>query len=368
MPIFCLKRKIKMPTTFSLCMIVKNEEKTLGRCLDSVAEIVDEIIIVDTGSKDRTVEIARKYTDKIFFFDWRDDFAAARNYAFSKGSQEYNVWLDADDVIEPKDKKLFLDLKNNLEPDTDIVMLPYVISVDEQGNPSFHYYRERIIKNSPEYFWQGRIHEAIVPFGKVIYEDAAVTHKKEYVSDPNRNIRILEEIKKERDLTPREEYYYGRELFEKGKYLQAIETLEKFLKNPEGWVENKIDGCMVLSKCYQQNGDVINAFRSLFESFLWETPRAEVCCELGRLFLEEGKYLQSIHWYKSALEKSDFQSKSGFINEDYYGYIPYMGLCVAYDRLGDKAVAKVYNEMAGLFHPLSEAYIQNKKYFQMTDE
>lgn len=65
--------------TVSLCMIVKNEEKVLGRCLDSAKEIADEIIIVDTGSTDRTKEIAAEYTEKIYDFEWNDDFSAARN-------------------------------------------------------------------------------------------------------------------------------------------------------------------------------------------------------------------------------------------------------------------------------------------------
>ena len=79
----------------SLCMIVRNEEKVLERCLKSVADIVDEIIIVDTGSIDRTKEIAADYTDKIYDFLWCDDFSAARNFAFSKGTGEYFLWMDA---------------------------------------------------------------------------------------------------------------------------------------------------------------------------------------------------------------------------------------------------------------------------------
>ena len=73
----------------SCCMIVKDEEKVLARCLDSIADLMDEIIIVDTGSTDRTKEIARKYTDKIYDFKWIQDFSAARNYAFSLAKMEY---------------------------------------------------------------------------------------------------------------------------------------------------------------------------------------------------------------------------------------------------------------------------------------
>ena len=81
----------------SLCMIVKNEEAVIGRCLESVQGMVDEIIIVDTGSEDRTKEIVERYTDKIYDFSWRDDFAAARNYSFSLASGDFILWLDADD-------------------------------------------------------------------------------------------------------------------------------------------------------------------------------------------------------------------------------------------------------------------------------
>lgn len=72
-----------MPT-ISLCMIVKNEEAHIARCLDSVVELVDEIIIVDTGSTDRTVEIVSAYTSQVYMYPWKDDFSEARNYSFSK--------------------------------------------------------------------------------------------------------------------------------------------------------------------------------------------------------------------------------------------------------------------------------------------
>lgn len=95
----------------SLCMIVRDEEDVLRRCLASAAEAVDEIIIVDTGSADRTKEIAAEFTDKIYDFVWRDDFAAARNFAFSKGSGDYLMWLDADDVLPAPDAEKLLAFK-----------------------------------------------------------------------------------------------------------------------------------------------------------------------------------------------------------------------------------------------------------------
>ena len=92
-----------MPT-ISLCMIVKNEEKHIARCLDSVAGLVDEIVIVDTGSSDRTVEIASRYTPRVYSYPWKDDFSDARNHAFSKATMDYCMWMDADDVLEEAER------------------------------------------------------------------------------------------------------------------------------------------------------------------------------------------------------------------------------------------------------------------------
>ena len=100
--------------TFSLCMIVKNEEAVLERCLESLKGLFEEIVIVDAGSTDSTKAIAAKYTDKIYDFQWINDCAAARNYAFSLCSMDYNYSADADEVLDENNRRLFLDLKQNI--------------------------------------------------------------------------------------------------------------------------------------------------------------------------------------------------------------------------------------------------------------
>ncbi|MFR3080054.1 MAG: glycosyltransferase [Intestinimonas butyriciproducens] len=127
--------------TISLCMIVKNEEAVLGRCLDSAAGLVDEIVVVDTGSTDATREIATRYADRVCEFAWIDDFAAARNFAFAQASMEYCMWLDADDVLLMQDREKFLDLKRSLPASVDVVMMKYHTAFDRAGNPTFSYYR-----------------------------------------------------------------------------------------------------------------------------------------------------------------------------------------------------------------------------------
>ena len=131
----------------SLCMIVKNEEDVLARCLESAADLVEEIVIVDTGSTDSTREIAARFTGQVYDFPWRDDFAAARNESFARASMDYCLWLDADDVLLEADREAFLKLKETLDPAVNVVMAPYHVGFDGSGRVTFSYYRERLIKN-----------------------------------------------------------------------------------------------------------------------------------------------------------------------------------------------------------------------------
>ncbi|MFR9069355.1 MAG: glycosyltransferase family 2 protein, partial [Paraclostridium sp.] len=89
--------------TLSICMIVKNEEKNIGRCLDSIKEISDEIIIVDTGSTDRTIEICKSYFAKIIQYKWNNDFSEARNISIDYATKDYILFLDADEEIPKED-------------------------------------------------------------------------------------------------------------------------------------------------------------------------------------------------------------------------------------------------------------------------
>ncbi len=350
--------------TISLCMIVKNEEMYIARCLDSVAELVEEIIIVDTGSTDRTVEIVSNYTSKVYSYPWKDDFSDARNYSFSKASMDYCMWMDADDILEETEKEKFLQLKRSLSPDTDIVMMKYNTSFDEAGMPSFSYYRERWIRNSSEYRWVGAVHEVIPPKGSVIYSDIAICHKKMSPGDPERNLRIYQKMLAEgKVLEPRQQYYYGRELYYHKQYKEAISVLEQFLLSPEGWVENKIEACSICANCYFRLGQEQSALITLLRSMSFDLPRAELCCEIGKYFLEHGNYHNAVYWYETALNTPKNEYAGGFILPDCYDYVPLLQLCVCYDKMGDQQKAKEYNERAGVCKPYSKAYLYNKHYF-----
>lgn len=351
--------------TISLCMIVKNEEMHIARCLDSVAELVDEIIIVDTGSDDRTVEIASGYTSKIYSYPWTDDFSEARNYSFSKASMDYCMWMDADDILEKTEKEKFLKLKQELTPDTDIVMMKYITAFDEAGKPSFSYFRERWVRNNGKYRWIGAVHEVIPPHGSIVYSDIAICHKKINAGNPDRNLKIYQKMLADgKTLDPRQQYYYGRELYYHKQYEEAVSVFEQFLLSPDGWIENKIEACMVCADCYFQMGQEHAALLTLLRSMSFDRPRAELCCEIGKYFLKHGNYHIAVYWYETALRVSKNEYADGFVQPDCYDYIPFLQLCVCYDKIGDRQKAKEYNEKAGACKPYSKAYLYNKQYFE----
>jgi glycosyltransferase involved in cell wall biosynthesis len=350
--------------TLSVCMIVKNEEDVLGRCLDCVKYFADEIIIVDTGSNDRTKEIAAQYTDKIYDFEWIYDFAAARNFSFSKATKDYVMWLDADDVIDKKNRRALKELKRTLNPEVDMVMMKYDVAFDEHNNPTFSYYRERIFKRSMEYRWVSEIHEVIEARGKVIHSPIAVYHKKIHPTEAGRNLRIFQNmILNGKQLDPRQQFYYARELYYNDLFNEAINEFNHFLQEGKGWVENNISACQDLAKCYYKTEQDTAAIEALFRSFLYDEPRAEICCEIGKHFFERNTYTTAIFWYKLASERPMHEENGGFVTKDSYGITPFLQICVCYDRLGNYEKAAEYNEMAGKINPDSRAYLYNKKYF-----
>lgn len=351
--------------TISLCMILKNEEKVLARCLDSVSDLVDEIIIVDTGSTDHTKEIAANYTSHIYSFPWCDDFSAARNYSFSKASMDYCMWMDADDILNNSEHENFLHLKQTLNPDTDFVMMKYQTSFDEADNPLFSYFRERWIKNNRQYLWIGEVHEVIPPCGNILYSDIAISHKKESAGDPDRNLRIYSKmISQGKTLDPRHQYYYARELYYHQRYEEAIAAFEEFLKSPNGWIENKIEACSICARCYYHLKQDDKALQTLLLSLSFDTPRSEICCDIGKHFLEHENYTSAIYWYETASTTKRNDRAGGFILPDCYDYIPFLQLCVCYHKIGDYKKAEEYNEKAGICKPYSKSYLYNKNYFE----
>ncbi len=348
--------------SISLCMIVKNEERSLGRCLSSVEGVFDEIIVVDTGSADTTKQLALQYTDKVFDFEWQDDFSAARNYAFSLATSQYAMWLDADDVILPRDRELLEKTVATLETDCpDVVFMPYNVGFDEKGNVTLSFNRERIIKLGVGLWFEGEIHEAISPKGKIAFSPAAITHLKTHVNEPGRNLRIFEKmLASGKRLTPRDKYYYARELSWVGKTVDALGYYASVIEDPLAWSENRISACCESAGILFSMQRYAEALDILKKSLAFGPLRADVACELGRIYLSLNDLEQAKRWYLSALGA---RTDGGFITEDQKGFIPLIQLCVIFDRQGDLKTAFDFNERAGKLKPSSREYVYNKRYF-----
>lgn len=351
--------------TISVCMIVKNEEDVLARCLDCARRFADEIIVVDTGSTDKTKEIAKDFTENVYDFVWTDDFSAARNESFLHATKDYCLWLDADDILEESEIEKLLRLKETLDPQTNAVYMKYHTGFDAQGKPSFSYFRERMIRRTAGMVWQGAVHEAIAAYGKTLHTDIAVTHRKLKVKDPDRNLRIYEkELEKGHVLSPRDLFYYARELTYHRRDEEAESLLENVIDSDEAWIENRIEACRTLSQCRLRLGKPREALEALLQSLRFDSPRAEICCDIGLHFLQKKQYRQAAFWYESALSHPRNDASGAFVLPECYDYIPNIQLCVCYYYLGDLPRSLRHNEAAGDVNPNGSAYQYNQKFFQ----
>jgi glycosyltransferase involved in cell wall biosynthesis len=352
--------------TLSLCLIVKNEEKVLKRCLESVYDIVDEVIIADTGSTDETVKIAKEFTNKIYNFQWINDFAAARNFSFSKATCDYIFWLDADDILKEEDRINLKLLKETLDPSYDAVSMRYHYSFSENGEPTLIFRRNRIVKREKNFKWFGFIHEYIAVEGKILESDINVSHTRSH-GNSDRNLNIFKlKIREGYALTSRDTYYYGKELYYHERFDEAIPVLSKAIKM-DGWYEEKIQALITLADIYLSK-KLFNKCRNYcYESFELDSPRAEVLYRIALSFQEEEKYLQAITWYELIPELSLPRDDSVFIYNEYWTWLPHLQLCVCYYNIGNAKKSFEHNEIARNFNPTNASILQNVEFFKTID-
>ena len=144
--------------TLSLCMITKNEEKNISRCLDSIKDIVDEIIIVDTGSTDKTIEIAKSYGANIYHYKWNNDFSKARNVSLQKATKDWILVLDADEVLPYEEGLKLKNIINTTENEGLFLRLDNIIDNVNLGDAVVL----RAFKNNPKYRFRGSMHEQVI--------------------------------------------------------------------------------------------------------------------------------------------------------------------------------------------------------------
>ncbi|OOC58613.1 glycosyltransferase [Paenibacillus ihbetae] len=347
--------------TISLCLIVKNEEQVLERCLHSVKEVVDEIIIVDTGSTDHTLEIAARYTDRIYHFDWIDDFSAARNYSFSHATKEYILWLDADDWLQPADLEKFKALKQNLDPTVDSICMDYYISFDPLGKPTTVVKRNRLVKRSKHFQWRDPVHEVLEVTGNIVLSDIAVSHDRVH-ADSGRNLRIYENLfAKGVTLSRRQLLHYAMELSANGYYKKAIEIYETIICDPTGYYEEKLDACDRMAHCYHELGQKEQELQSLLRTFHFDVPRAEYVCRIAYYFQELNDFEKAVHWYELALKLDKPGNRLYSVNQAAWTWFPHLQLTFCYGKLGQLEKAYEHNERALAYAPDDPDILYNKQ-------
>lgn len=352
-------------------MIVKDEEAVLERCLRCAVRFADELIIVDTGSSDKTKQIAAAYTKHVYDMVWENDFSKARNFSFEKASCDYCMWLDGDDTLQEKDIQALKRLKQTLPADVSVVMMNYHTAFDEAGKPVFSYYRERMVRRSDGLRWEGRIHETLPLLGKLYYSDIAIEHHKPKSrrKDTDRNLRIYEEMREKKELFgARDFYYYGRELYDHQRYEDAIHMFQHVLNDATAWKEYKIGACELLAYSYMTMKKKEQAIESFMKSFLYDEPRGEACCGIGDCFLQKKAYLQAVWWYERAEQCRLKETSGAFIRKDCYDFLPALQLCVCWWYLGEKEKALQYHKKAKALRPKHPSVLQNERFFKELKE
>ncbi len=209
----------------SLAMIVKNEEEHIARCLESVRGIVDEIIVVDTGSTDKTKEIAKSYGASVYDFEWVNDFSAARNFSIQKSTGDWNLFLDADEYITNDCRDIIRRFIKNNRAIGRITVTDYFYNGDELQKRISH-----ISRLAPKsIFFEGKIHEQLLSDLPRINVDIQVSHDgylKEGKSD--RNLQILRSELQSDPQNPYILYQIASTLFASKKHADADPYFREF--------------------------------------------------------------------------------------------------------------------------------------------
>ncbi|MFZ5968971.1 MAG: glycosyltransferase [Bacillota bacterium] len=340
--------------TVSLCMIVKNEEKHLEKCLQSVQGKVDEIIVVDTGSTDRTVKIAEKYGAKTFYFEWINDFAAARNESIRHATKDYILVMDADEYLDQD-----IDMQKILSFDKECYSI--TIKNYQAQNQIIYHKNPRLFKRKSGISFQGKLHEHLVHENLGIdfprYDAELIIHHTGYLpevlQEKKKRERNYDIIQKEAEENPTAEnlYFFGNALFQKEEYEKALAVYKKAysLNNNRTYVPFMLKNMGMCLQGLKKHEEGIRLLKDAINVFPNSTGLYFV---MGRLFQEQ-EYFQDAQWaFQKCIEIGDSQLE--LITEVGAGsYLANYQLAVTYNK------QKRYDEA---YDYAFQAIQQNKEY------
>lgn len=323
-----------MGALIGVVMIVKDEEDKLRACLDSVKNVVDEIVIVDTGSVDKTVDIARIYTDKIYSYPWQEDFSAARNFAIDKCSCKWILSLDADECLDTGAGDLRVLITNTA---SEAFFIPLKNCISPSGSDFNEIGVLRLFRNLPQYRFHGKIHEQIsitaqdlVRYSNypIIIHSYIEPGRKQHKRRRNINM-ITEQLKNQPENQEFLKYYLGCEWLGLGKYQQAYECFRSAYKKLDSthiFFRSSVIRSLIV--CLRQ----MEKFEEALALCMRET---EVYPEYTDLFFDGGVVLEQMgeyeiarRWFKVAVDLGTprilYQHSNG--TEDFLAYY-HLGHC-----------------------------------------
>jgi len=349
----------------SVAMIVKNESEVLDRCLTSIKDLWSELIIVDTGSTDDTIEIAKKHGANVFHFDWIDDFSKARNFSFSKCTQKFVMWLDADDVIKPDDYQL---IQNYLEKDDwDVLLCRYIYSHDANDNPELTLKTHRILRNDPSLLWHDEVHEYVTfNMQRIVETDINVHHyrtQQGFTKNLGRNLRILKKMHNNKT-DERHTYYYARELADNGNIDESIAVFTDYLNRKVDWEGNIINAYQKLTQLYiaQENYDI--ALKTAFDGIQYNPHYIELYNLISQIYYIKEDWYRVIRFCEQAITIPKPDSLHSVLPKE-YDFVPFDRLCFAYAKIGNLEKSFEANEKALKSNPCGsdlERCLYNKRF------
>lgn len=326
--------------TISTCMIVKNEERVLARCLDCVKSFSDEIIIIDTGSTDRTKEIAAAYTDKLYDFEWCNDFAAARNFSFSKATMDYIYIADADEIIDEENQRKILDLKKVLLPEIEIVQMYYTNQLE--FGTTYNYdkeYRPKLARRLREFYWQDPLHETLRTAPIIYDSEIAIIHKphENHCARDFANLQAL--IQDGHKLSTSLTIMYAKELFISGSDTDFLNAEDYFLTISMDVLPEELLAPVqcVLTKCAVIRQDARALLAPALKNLSTGDGASEVCTCLGQYYENCTDYLEAVLWYYNAAYET-----TSVLSLNYGHKLPLEGLIRCYESLGDAENVRHY--------------------------
>ena len=336
--------------TISLAVIALNENDNLKQLTKSIQGCFDEIILVDTGSKDNTMGTAINLGWKVSQFKWIDNFAAARNFSFAQAKSDYVMWLDCDDVLA--DAKSFIQWRDTIMGSADFWLATYHYAQDVRGNPVCSHARERVIRRSKGFEWVYFIHEGIKPINpheKIncqFVTSWAVRHMRtmdDLNKDHSRNLNLFDKNKD--NLDSRMLWYYGKELFETGDHVAAIPKLVDAISSAKLEAHDRLLAIQYLGDAYMKAAQPEQAIRIAHNGLQLNPNHAEFWGQIGNAYMMKGNMNGAILFYKAAttcqLPSNAAANQSGaiFNLEAYYRAYPRTQLakCLAQVHRFDEA-------------------------------